>query len=163
MNKTPTKIFATAMFSLMMLFSSSALATGNSGISLDQAQAVIAAARAKAEEQGTLMNIAVVDAGANLTAFIRMDGAFLGSVDIAIKKAKTSRLFDMPTGTLGKLSQPGQPLFNIELSNGGLITFGGGVPLKDKEGNVIGALGVSGSSVENDHEAATAGAQVLLK
>lgn len=163
MIKTHTKIFATAMLSLMMQFSSSTFAAGNNGISLDQAQAVIAAARAKSVEQGTLMNIAVVDAGANLTAFIRMDGAFLGSVDISIKKAKTSRFFDMPTGTLGKLSQPGQPLFNIEHSNGGLITFGGGVPLKDKEGNVIGALGVSGSSVENDHEAATAGAQVLLK
>ncbi|RUA02068.1 MAG: heme-binding protein [Deltaproteobacteria bacterium] len=133
------------------------------GITLDQASAVVAAAKAKAEKQGTLMNIAVVDAGANLTAFVRMDGAFLGSVDIAIKKAKTARFFNMPTGKLGELAQPGKPLFNIEFSNGGLITFPGGVPLKDKTGNVIGAIGVSGSSVENDNEVALAGAAVMLK
>ncbi|RTZ95898.1 MAG: heme-binding protein [Deltaproteobacteria bacterium] len=133
------------------------------GITLDQASAVVAAAKAKAEKQGTLMNIAVVDAGANLTAFVRMDGAFLGSVDIAIKKAKTARFFNMPTGKLGELAQPGKPLFNIEFSNGGLITFPGGVPIKDKTGNVIGAIGVSGSSVENDNEVAMAGAAVMLK
>jgi uncharacterized protein GlcG (DUF336 family) len=109
------------------------------------------------------MNIAVVDAGANLKAFVRMDGAFLGSVDISIKKAKTARYFNMPTGKLGELSQPGKPLYNIEFSNGGLITFPGGLPLKDKAGNIIGAIGVSGSSVENDHEVATAGAAVLQK
>jgi len=107
------------------------------------------------------MDIAVVDAGANLTAFIRMDGAFLGSIDIAIKKAKTARFFDMPTGKVGELTQPGQPLFNIEFSNDGLITFPGGLPLKDKNGNIIGAIGVSGSSVENDHEVASAGAEAL--
>jgi len=140
----------------------SAFAGGNNGISLEQSQAIITTARAKAEEQGTLMNIAVVDAGANLTAFIRMDGAFLGSVDISIKKAKTARFFNMPTGKLGALAQPGQPLFNIEFSNGGLITFAGGVPIVDKKGDIIGAIGVSGSSVEDDHEVATAGASVLL-
>ena len=91
-----------------------------------------------------------------------MEGAWLGSIDISIKKAKTARFFDMPTGEIGKLSQPGGPLFNIEHSNGGLITFPGGVPLKDKEGNIVGAIGVSGSSVENDHAVAEAGAQVLL-
>lgn len=163
MLKIHTKGFAAAILPLLMLFSNSAFATNYNGISLDQALAVISAARAKAEEQGTLLNIAVVDAGANLTAFIRMDGAFLGSVDISIKKAKTSRFFDMPTGKLGELAQPGQPLFNIEFSNGGLITFPGGLPLKDKNGNVIGAIGVSGSSVENDHEVAVAGAQALTK
>ena len=92
-----------------------------------------------------------------------MDGAFLGSVDISIKKAKTARFFNMPTGKLGELSQPGKPLYNIEFSNGGLITFPGGLPLKDKAGNIIGAIGVSGSSVENDNEVATAGAAVLQK
>jgi len=132
-------------------------------ITLEQALAVVSAAKSKAQQQGTLMNIAVVDAGANLKAFVRMDGAFLGSIDIAIKKAKTARYFNMPTGKLGELSQPGKPLYNIEFSNGGLITFPGGLPLKDKDGKIIGAIGVSGSSVENDHEVATAGAAALAK
>jgi uncharacterized protein GlcG (DUF336 family) len=161
--KNRSKVLFAVMLSLAMLFSANAFAGGNVGITLDQASAVVAAAKAKAEQQGTLMNIAVVDAGANLTAFVRMDGAFLGSIDISIKKAKTARFFNMPTGKLGELAQPGQPLFNIEFSNGGLITFAGGVPLKDKSGNVVGAIGVSGSSVENDHEVAMAGAAVLLK
>ncbi len=130
-------------------------------ITLDQALAVIGAARQKAEEQGTLMDIAVVDAGANLKAFVRMDDAFLGSIDIAIKKAKTARFFNMPTGDLGKLAQPGEPLYNIEFSNGGLITFPGGLLLKNKDGAIIGAIGVSGSSVEDDHEVASAGAEAL--
>jgi len=132
-------------------------------ITLDQAMAVLEAARKKAEAQGTLMDIAVVDAGANLKAFIRMDDAFLGSIDISIKKAKTARFFNMPTGNLGKLAQPGQPLYHIEFSNEGLISFAGGLPLKNKAGVIIGAIGVSGSSVEDDHEVAAAGADVLLK
>ncbi|MEW5961815.1 MAG: heme-binding protein [Chloroflexota bacterium] len=132
-------------------------------ITLDQAMAVIEAARKKAVAQGTLMDIAVVDAGANLKAFVRMDDAFLGSIDISIKKAKTARFFNMPTGDLGKLAQPGQPLYHIEFSNEGLITFAGGLPLKNKAGLIIGGIGVSGSSVENDHEVAAAGAEVLLK
>lgn len=126
-------------------------------ISLEQAQAAVAAAEKKAAEIDTKMDICVVDAGANLKAFARMDGAWLGSIDIAIKKAKTSRFFDFPTGTIGELSQPGGPLFNIEVSNGGLITFPGGLPIKDADGNVIGAIGVSGSTVENDHAVAEAG------
>ena len=93
----------------------------------------------------------VVDAGANLKAFVRQDGAWLGSVDIAIKKAKTARFFDMNTGDIGGLSQPGGPLYQIEVSNGGLITFPGGVPLRSPDGTVIGAIGVSGSTVEDDH------------
>lgn len=124
---------------------------------------VIEAARKKAEAQGTLMDIAVVDAGSNLKAFVRMDDAFLGSIDISIKKAKTARLFNMPTGDLGKLAQPGQPLYHIEFSNDGLITFPGGLPLKNKDGVIVGAIGVSGSSVENDHEVAAAGMDVLAK
>ncbi len=107
------------------------------------------------------MNITVVDSGANLKAFIRMDGAWLGSVDISIKKAKTARFFDMPTGAIGQLSQPGGPLFNIEHSNGGLISFPGGLPIKDANGDIIGAIGVSGSSVENDHAVAEAGIAVI--
>jgi uncharacterized protein GlcG (DUF336 family) len=132
-----------------------------SDITLQQAMTVLAAAREKAEELETKMDIAVVDAGANLKAFVRMDNAWLGSVDIAVKKAKTARFFDMPTGALGVLSQPGQPLFNIEVSNGGLITFPGGVPLKNGDGVVIGAIGISGSTVEHDHAVAAAGAAAL--
>jgi uncharacterized protein GlcG (DUF336 family) len=130
-------------------------------ITAKQAQAVLEAALKKAEKIKTKMDIAVVDAGANLKAFIRMDDAFLGSIDIAIKKAKTARMFNMPSGDLGKLSQPGAPLYNIEHSNDGLITFPGGVLLKNKEGVIIGAVGVSGSSVEDDHAVATAGAEAI--
>lgn len=130
-------------------------------IDLNTARAVVTAAVAKAEEIGTKMNIAVVDAGANLKAFARMDGAWIGSIDIAQKKARTARYFDMPTGEIGKLSQPGGPLFNIEVSNGGLITFPGGLPLLDKDGEIVGGIGVSGSMVENDHAVAEAGAKVV--
>jgi uncharacterized protein GlcG (DUF336 family) len=122
---------------------------------------VIHAAANKAKEINTKMDIAVVDAGGNLKAFVRMDGAWLGSIDISIKKAKTARYFDMPTGEIGKLSQPGQPLYQIEVSNGGLITFPGGVPIKTADGTVIGAIGVSGSTVENDHACAQAGADAI--
>ena len=130
-------------------------------VSAAQAHAIVAAAVAKAEQLGTKMDIAVVDAGGNLKAFLRMDGAWLGSIDIAIKKARTARYFDMNTGEIGKLSKEDGPLYNIEHSNGGLITFPGGVPLKTSDGTVIGAVGVSGSSVENDHAVASAGAAAL--
>ena len=126
-------------------------------ITLNQAQEIIKAALQKSEEMDVKMNIAVVDAGANLVAFAKMDGAWLGSIDIALKKAKTARYFDMPSGDIGKISQPGTSLFNIEHSNGGLITFPGGIPIKNEKDEVIGAIGVSGSSVENDHEVAAAG------
>ena len=128
---------------------------------LEDAERIVAAAKRKAADIKTLMDIAVVDAGGNLKAFVRMDGAWLGSIDISIRKARTARWFDMNTGEIGKLSQPGGPLFAIEHSNGGLITFPGGVPLKDRRGNVIGAIGVSGSTVENDHTVAVAGAEAL--
>jgi uncharacterized protein GlcG (DUF336 family) len=130
-------------------------------ITLEQAQKAVQAAHQKSLEMGVKMNIAVVDAGANLTAFARMDDAWLGSLDISIKKAKTARYFDMPTGDLGKASQPGGPLFNIEVSNGGLITFPGGIPIRDGSGKVIGAIGVSGSTVEDDHAVAEAGQQAV--
>ncbi len=128
-------------------------------ITMKQARAAVTAAIEKSTEMDVRMNVAVVDAGANLKAFVRMDGAWLGSIDIAIKKARTARFFDMNTGEIGKLSQPGSPLYNIEHSNGGLITFPGGVPIKNASGEIIGAIGVSGSTVENDHEVAVAGAQ----
>jgi uncharacterized protein GlcG (DUF336 family) len=134
---------------------------GAKDISLQQAHAIVEAAARKSNEIGTKMNIAVVDAGGNLKAFVRQDGAWLGSIDVAIKKARTSRLFDMPTGEIGKLSQPGGPLYNIEVSNRGLITFPGGLPIKDTDGTVIGAIGVSGSVVENDHKVATGGIQAV--
>jgi uncharacterized protein GlcG (DUF336 family) len=130
-------------------------------VSLSDAETVLESALRKAREIDTLMNIAVVDAGGNLKAFRRMDGAWLGSIDISIRKARTARFFDMPTGDIGALSQPGGSLYNIEVSNGGLITFPGGVPLRNRSGEVIGAVGVSGSTVENDHAVAEAGAKSL--
>lgn len=130
-------------------------------ITLEQANAAVSAAIEKARAIDTKMDIAVVDAGANLKAFTRMDGAWLGSIDIAIRKARTARFFDMNTGDIGGLSQPGGSLYNIEHSNGGLITFPGGVPITNAAGQIIGAIGVSGSSVENDHEVATAGAAAI--
>ncbi len=129
-------------------------------ITTEQAQAVLAAALADATTRTLAMNVAVVDAGGNLKAFARQDGAWLGSIDIAIRKARTARLFDLPTGALGELSQPGGPLYNIEVSNGGLITFPGGLPIT-VDGTIIGAVGVSGSTVENDHAVALAGAGAL--
>jgi uncharacterized protein GlcG (DUF336 family) len=130
-------------------------------ITLAQAQQAVDAALDKSREMGVKMDIAVVDAGANLKAFARMDGAWLGSIDIAQKKARTARWFDMPTGNIGGLSQPGGPLYNIEHSNNGLITFPGGLPLTNSDGEVIGAIGVSGSTVEDDHAVASAGAAVV--
>ncbi len=131
-----------------------------SDITMNQARAAVDAARNKSGEIDTKMNIAIIDAGGNLKAFARMDGAWLGSIDIAIKKARTARYFDMNTGEIGKLSQPGGALFNIEHSNGGLITFPGGMPIR-KGDTIIGAIGVSGSSVENDHTVAAAGAAAI--
>jgi uncharacterized protein GlcG (DUF336 family) len=132
-----------------------------SDITLEQANKAVAAAHAKAIEIGTKMDICIVDAGANLKAFVRMDDAWLGSIDISIKKAKTARFFNFPTGEIGKLSQPGGSLYNIEHSNGGLITFPGGLTIKNKAGEVIGAIGVSGSTVEDDHTVAEAGANAV--
>ncbi len=130
-------------------------------ITLEQAEAVVVAAKAKAAETKTLMNIAVVDAGTNLVAFAHMDGAWIGSIDISQKKARTARYFNMDTGAIGQLSQPGGSLYNIEHSNGGLITFPGGVVIKNNKGEIIGAVGVSGDTVENDHIVASAGAAAV--
>lgn len=136
-------------------------ATISSDLDSHMAEAMLSAAIDKSEELGVKMNIAIVDAGANLKAFHRMDGAWLGSADIACKKARTARSFDMPTGALGELSQPGGPLFNIEHSNGGLISFPGGLPVNAQDGTVIGAIGVSGSTVEHDHAVAQAAVAVI--
>lgn len=129
-----------------------------SGLTLEDAKRVIAAAEINATEIGVPMNIAVVDVGGNLVAFERMDKAWLGSVDIAINKAYTAVAFNMTTEALGAASQPGEPLFGIESSNDGkLIIFGGGIPLH-RNGELVGAIGVSGSSVPNDITVAEAGA-----
>ncbi len=132
-----------------------------SDITLEQANLVVQTCIEKSRQMGVKMDIAVVDAGANLKAFVRMDDAWLGSIDIAIKKARTARFFNMDTEAIGGLSQPGGPLFNIEHSNNGLITFPGGVPLKNAQGEVIGGVGVSGSSVEDDRAVALAGVSAM--
>ena len=126
-------------------------------IGLGLAEKVEQACLDKARDMNLLMNVAVVDAGGNLKAFARMDGAWLGSIDIAIKKAQTARYFDMESGALGPMVQPGEALYHIEFSNGGLITFPGGIPLKDSSGAVVGAVGVSGSTVDDDEAVAQAG------
>jgi len=127
-------------------------------ITTEQALAAVNAGLKKSLELKLKMNVAIVDAGGNLKAFARMDGAWIGSIDISQKKARTARFFDMPTGEIGKLSQPGKPLYQIEVSNGGLISFPGGVPVTNSAGEVIGAVGVSGSTVDNDHRVAEAAA-----
>lgn len=129
-----------------------------SNITLEQARKAVASAIEKSKELGVKMNIAVVDSGTNLVAFNRMDDAWLGSIDISQKKARTARYFNMDSGEIGKLAQPGGSLYNIEHSNNGLISFPGGVCIKDGNGTIIGAIGVSGSSVEDDHAVASAGA-----
>jgi uncharacterized protein GlcG (DUF336 family) len=130
-------------------------------ISWAQAHKVLHAAIDYAKSKDLKMNIAVVDAGTNLKAFARMDGAWIGSIDIAQKKARTARYFDMSTKELEPHVAPGKSLYHIEFSNGGLITFPGGVPIKDADGTIIGAIGVSGSTVENDHATAMAGVKAL--
>jgi uncharacterized protein GlcG (DUF336 family) len=131
------------------------------GVTLDTALHVIASARREAEAIGVAMNIAVVDQGNNLVAFQRMDGAWLGSIDIAQGKAYTARAFDMSTRDLAPLCEPGEPLFGIHVSNHGrLIIFAGGIPL-ERGGEVLGAIGVSGGSVEQDQAVAEAGAEAF--
>jgi uncharacterized protein GlcG (DUF336 family) len=127
------------------------------GVTLRCAQAVVHAARVKADGIGVPMNIAVVDEGNNLVAFSRMDGAWLGSIDIAQNKAYTARAFDMETRDLAPLVRPGGPLYGIEASNDGrLIVFAGGIPLRSR-GRVVGAIGVSGGTIEQDQDVAEAG------
>jgi uncharacterized protein GlcG (DUF336 family) len=125
-------------------------------MTLERAQKIIDAGIAKAKRVGQPMNIAVVDAGANLTAFARMDGAWLGSIDIAINKAFTAKAFDLSTLELGRESQPGRQFFGIHVSNHGkIMIFAGGIPIKTN-GEIVGAVGVSGGSGEQDHAVAEA-------
>jgi uncharacterized protein GlcG (DUF336 family) len=130
-------------------------------VQLPDARRIIAAATVKAEELKQPMNIAVVDAGGNLLAFERMQNAWLGSIDISMKKAWTSRAFDIATQDLAPHSQSGDQFFGIHASNDGTVMiFAGGIPLK-QEGAIIGAIGVSGGSGDQDHAVAEAGAAAL--
>lgn len=134
-----------------------------SGITLEEAHKVVMAARKKAEDINVMQNIAIVDEGNNLTAFIRMDGAWIGSIDIAQNKAYTARAFDMETKLLGTMAQSGDPLFGIHASNDlKIIIFAGGIPLV-RGGRVVGAIGVSGGTVDQDQEVAEAGVAAFGK
>lgn len=130
-------------------------------VTLEQARRVIVAGEQEAKNQGQPMNIAVVDGGGNLVAFVRMDGAWMGSIDIAIKKAWTSRAFDIETKALSSLAQPGADFYGIEVSNKGkVMIFAGGVPLK-RNGAVMGAVGVSGGVGKQDQAVAEAAAKAF--
>lgn len=127
-------------------------------VTLDDARRIIAAGEAEAGNQGQPMNIAVVDAGGNLVAHIRQDGAWLGSVDIAINKAYTASAFDISTSALADNAQPGQQFYGIQESNHGrVMIFGGGVPLF-AAGCIVGAVGVSGGTGDQDKAVASASA-----
>lgn len=131
------------------------------GVSLEAARKVIRAGQEKARKIGQPMNIAVVDAGANLVAFERMEGAWIGSIDISMNKAFTSRAFDIETGALAEHSQSGKQFFGIHVSNHGrIMIFAGGVPLKHGD-QVVGAVGVSGGSGEQDQAVAEAAAKAF--
>jgi uncharacterized protein GlcG (DUF336 family) len=130
-------------------------------ITLEEALRIISAAEEKAGQMGQPMNIAVMDAGRNLLAFHRMDGAWVASTDIAIDKAFTSAGRGLTTRKIGEMAQPGQPLFGINTTNGGrIVIFAGGIPLM-RDGEVIGAIGVSGGTVDEDEEVAEAGVAAL--
>ena len=120
------------------------------------ASAAIAGARTAAMEIGVPMNVAVLDAAAHLKAFVRMDGALLGSLDIALGKAKTSALFGMTSEAVGEFCKPGGSSPGLELTNGVLVVFAGGIPIHDGTGAVIGAVGVSGGAVAQDLQVAKA-------
>lgn len=130
-------------------------------LTLSDAKRILQAGEAKAASLGIPYNIAVVDAGGALIAFIRQDGALAGSIDLAIGKAKTARMFDKTTDYLADLAQPGAPLFGIEQSNGGnVVIFGGGLPVK-VDNEIVGAVGTSAGSVEQDIAVAEAAAAAI--
>jgi uncharacterized protein GlcG (DUF336 family) len=141
----------------MALFEKDKPIPAANGITLEEAHQVLMAARKKAEDINVPMNIAVTDEGNNLKAFIAMDGAWLGSIDIAQNKAYTARSFNLETKLLGTLAQPGEPLFGINASNNlRIIIFAGGIPLQ-RGTRIVGAIGVSGGTVEQDQEVAETG------
>src|SRR5262249_35751493 len=131
-------------------------------ITLRQARAVIAAGEAKAAAIGVPVNIAVLDAGTHLKAFSRMDGAVLGSIDIATRKARTAVLFQTASEAVWAYCKPGAAAPGLELTNGGLAPFAGGIPLHDPKGEMIGAVGVSGGAVVQDLDIARAAAAALI-
>ena len=131
-------------------------------ITLEETKKIISSAEQKAHKMGLAMNIAVMDAGRNLVAFHRMDGAWVASIDIAIDKAFTSAGRGLTTREIGEMAQPGEPLFGINTTNGGrIVIFAGGIPLT-RDGEVVGAIGVSGGAVDEDHEVAEAGAAAFV-
>ena len=126
-------------------------------VTLEEAKGIVSAAEQKAQEMGLPMNVAVMDARRNIVAFHRMDRAWVASIDIAIDKAFTSARRGLTTRKIGEMAQPGQPLFGINTTNGGrIVIFAGGIPLM-RDGEVVGAIGVSGGTVDEDHEVAEAG------
>jgi uncharacterized protein GlcG (DUF336 family) len=134
----------------------------NTVITLEETKRIISSAEHKAYEMGLAMNIAVMDAGRNLVAFHRMDGAWVASIDIAIDKAFTSAGRGLTTREIGEMAQPGEPLFGINTTNGGrIVIFAGGIPLT-RDGEVVGAIGVSGGAVDEDHEVAEAGVAAFV-
>lgn len=129
-------------------------------LTLDTATRIVSAATAKATEIGQPMNVAVVDDGGHLVAFARMDGAIKASIDISIRKARTSILMNLPTSALMDVCQPGGELYGLEQLSGGMVLFGGGL-LLEVDGEVVGAIGVSAGSVEQDVSVAEAGVAAL--
>jgi uncharacterized protein GlcG (DUF336 family) len=127
-------------------------------ITTHQAQTLLAAGEDKARSMSVAVNIVVLDAGAHLKAFVRMDGAVLGSIDLAMRKAKTAALFATSSEAVWEYCKPGAPAHCLELSNGGLAPFEGGVVLKNRNGETVGVLGVSGGAVAQDLEIAHAAA-----
>src|SRR5262245_5198693 len=131
-------------------------------VTLEDAKRMVTAAEAKAASFGIAYNIAIVDAGGHLVAFVRQDGALIGSIDLAIDKAATARIFDKPTSVLAVLAQPGKPLFGIHESNAGkVVIFGGGIPII-ASGNIIGAVGAGAGTVEQDIAVAEAAVAALV-
>jgi uncharacterized protein GlcG (DUF336 family) len=132
------------------------------GLTVAQADAMLAAARDRAGALGVPVNIAVLDGGGHLKAFCRMDGAVLGSIDVAVRKARTAVLFAAPSEAVWEYCKPGAPAPGLEQSNGGLAPFAGGVPLRGQQGEIVGAVGVSGGAVPQDAEIAQAAAAAFV-
>ncbi|WP_088181846.1 GlcG/HbpS family heme-binding protein [Sphingobium sp. Z007] len=131
-------------------------------LTMTQANVMIATGTARARDLGIAANVAVLDAAAHLKAFVRMDGAVLGSIDVSIGKARTSALFQISSEAVWDYCKPGAPAANLEASNGGLMPFPGGLPIIAPDGTVIGAVGVSGGAPSQDIEIAEAAVAALI-
>ena len=132
-------------------------------LSLDIAEALVDAAKTRAIQVGVAASIVVLDVAGHLKAFSRMDDAWLGSIDVAMKKARTSVLFEMETEQVWAVCQPGAQAHGLEQTNGGLVTFAGGIPIKATDGSLLGAIGVSGGQVAQDQDIAKAGLMAFRK